>query len=287
MTEHTVLVPSPKISRGLVRQDMPRAVRDAGPAAAFAWDEYFSATLRNPHTRAAYSRAVRNFLMWLEPRSVPLTQLTPGIVGSYFDGLETSVPTQKLALAAIRRFFDVMVQRHVMFLNPAASVRGERYEVVEGKTPEVSPEQARSLLKSINAKKPAGLRDRAIIATLIYTAARAGAVAKLRQKDLTHDGTQYSLRFAEKGGKQREIPVRHDLQGFILDYLKVASPEAVAPTTPLFQSLRRKTGVFTGRPMSGTDVWRMVKRQRFPGHRIGRHPDYLFCDSDSSSPGLG
>ncbi|HEY3740523.1 MAG TPA: hypothetical protein VGL53_11800 [Bryobacteraceae bacterium] len=30
---------------------------------------------------------------------------------------------------------------------------------------------------------------------MIYTAARAGAVASLRLKDLIHDGTQYSLRF--------------------------------------------------------------------------------------------
>ncbi len=41
-----------------------------------------------------------------------------------------------------------------------------------------------------------------MIATLIYTAARAGAVASLRLTDFTHDGTQYSLRFMEKRGVQ-------------------------------------------------------------------------------------
>ncbi len=261
MTEHTVLFPTPKMNRSLVRQDIPGAIRDAGPAAAFAWDEYFSATLRNPHTRAAYGRAVRDFLAWLESCGVSLAQLTPGIVGSYFDGLAGSVPTKKLALAALRRFFDALVLRHAILLNPAASVRAERYAVVEGKTPEIRPEQARALLAAINVRTPTGLRDRAVIATLIYTAARAGAVTGLRMKDFVHDGTQYAIRFAEKGGKQREIPVRHDLERFILDYLKAASPEEVAPTTPLFQSLRRRTGVFTGQPMSGTDVWRMVKRR--------------------------
>ena len=62
-----------------------------------------------------------------------------------------------------------------------------------------------------------GLRDRAIIAVLIYTAARVGAVAKLTLKSLKHDGTQYALRFSEKGGKSREIPVRHDLEQFLLE----------------------------------------------------------------------
>jgi integrase len=60
-----------------------------------------------------------------------------------------------------------------------------------------------------------GLRDRAILATLAYTACRAGAVAKLLLGDFEDDGTQYVLWFQEKGGKSWGIPVRHDLEGFI------------------------------------------------------------------------
>ena len=71
-----------------------RLVTEAGPAAGFAWDEFFRGSLRNPHTRTAYGRAVRDFLTWLAPCGVPLAQLTPGIVGSYFDGLAGSVPTK-------------------------------------------------------------------------------------------------------------------------------------------------------------------------------------------------
>jgi len=265
MTENDLLIqtilPIVEVNEPPSRYVVPQIVAEVGVAASFAWDEFFSGSLRNAHTRAAYGRAVRGFLAWLHTRGVPLTQVTPGIVGSYFDQLGTSVPTKKLALAAIRRFFDALVNRHVMFLNPAATVRGERYEMVEGKTPEIRPEQARTLLAAIDVRTPAGLRDRAIIATLIYTAARAGAIAALRLKDLAHDGTQYSLRFAEKGGKQREIPVRHDLEGYLLAYLAVAVPDEEPKASPLFRSLLRRTGAFTGKPMSGTDVWRMVKRR--------------------------
>ena len=41
-------------------------------------------------------------------------------------------------------------------------------------------------------------------------------MAKLRLGDFQHDGQQYTLRFQEEGGKCREIPVRHDLEVFIL-----------------------------------------------------------------------
>jgi integrase/recombinase XerD len=252
---------SPEQEHRALSFPVPQLVSDASPAASFAWDEFFRAHLRNPHTRTAYSRPVRRLLAWLDELGVSLAQVTPGMIGGYFDEMEGSVPTKKLALAAIRRFFDAMVQRHVMMLNPAATVRGERYAVVEGKTPEIFPEQARTLLNAINVKTPVGRRDRAVIATLIYTAARAGAVASLRLKDLTHDGTQYALRFAEKGGKSREIPVRHDLERYLREYLAAAVADDEPKTAPLFRTLVRKTGKFTANAMTGTDIWRMVKRR--------------------------
>ena len=69
----------------------------------------------------------------------------------------------------------------------------------------------------------------------------AGAVAKLRLGDFQHDGTQYVLRFQEKGGKSREIPVRHDLEGFILAYVESAGIAAEAKERPLFRASNGKT----------------------------------------------
>jgi integrase/recombinase XerD len=60
-------------------------------------------------------------------------------------------------------------------------------------------------------------------AVLVYTAARVGAVAKLTVKNLVHDGSHYTLRFSEKGGKSREIPVRHDLELLVLAYVRAAA----------------------------------------------------------------
>ena len=112
--------------------------------------------------------------------------------------------------------------RHAILLNPALSVRGERYQVVEGKTPEITVEGARTLLASIDTSTVVGLRDRAIVAILIYTAARAGAVAKLRAAASMHAGDQWMLHFDEKGGKSREIPVRHDLEQMLFEYIDAA-----------------------------------------------------------------
>jgi integrase/recombinase XerD len=239
----------------------PAIVEAAGPAATFAWDEFFSGQIRNSHTRTAYLRNVRRFLARCQARGVELDRVTPGSVGKYLDQFEASPSTKKQHLAAIRKLFDKLVLRHAILLNPAASVRTERYEVIEGKTPEIAIEQARKLLRSIDVGTVVGLRDRAAIAIMIYTAARVGAVAKLTMKNFDHDGTQWTLRFAEKGGKSREIPVRHDLEQFLLRYLEAAGLKDQPKETPLFRTTVRRTKILTSNAMTAVDMCRMVKRR--------------------------
>ena len=219
------LVPIGKNLPATFSLELPAILSAAGPAAVFAAEEFFFGTLRNEHTRKAYLTAIKRFLAWAEKRKLDLGRIAPKDVGQYFDGLgkkDLSVATRKQHLAALRHFFDGLVVRHAILLNPALSVRGERYQVVEGKTPEITPAQARTLLKSLDTSHLVGLRDRAIVAILIYTAARAGAISKLRRSSFYDAGDQWMLHFDEKGGKSREIPVRHDLAKILFEYLDAA-----------------------------------------------------------------
>jgi integrase len=106
-----------------------------------------------------------------------------------------------------------------------------------------------------------GLRDRAILATLAYTACRAGAVAKLRLGDFQHDGEQYVLRFQEKGGKSREIPVRLELQRDILAFLKVAGIVEDGKDKPLFRSAVGRTIKLTEKALTTERICELVKRR--------------------------
>jgi site-specific recombinase XerD len=199
-------------------------------------------------------------------------------VGLYFDGLRKenlSIATRKQHLAAIRHFFDGMVTRHAIILNPALSVRGDRYAVIEGKTPEISVPQARRLLKGIKVtekitladgaevEKPylVGLRDRAILAILAYTSSRAGAAARLRCGDFYDAGDQWMLRFEEKGGKFREIPVRHDLQQMIAAYIEAAGLRQAPKDAPLFRAAIGRARELADTAIHVNDVCRMMKRR--------------------------
>src|SRR5437016_4850546 len=256
------LVSASKKPPSFLPSQLPEILRRAGKAAVFAAEEFFYGRIRNEHTRAAYLIAVRRFLQWAEARGLELMRIAPRDVGQYLDWLrknDTSVATRKQHLAAIRHFFDGLVTRHAVILNPALSVRGERYQVVEGKTPENTVKDARTLLASIDTSRVVGLRDRAIIAILIYTASRAGAVAKLRRGSFYHAGEQWMLHFEEKGGKSREIPVRHDLEQIIFEYIDSAGIRQARKDTPLFRSAVRKTGQLTDNTINGVDVGKMMK----------------------------
>ena len=100
-----------------------------------------------------------------------------------------------------------------------------------------------------------------MIAVLIYTAVREGAITSLRLRDLVHDGVQFSFHFAEKGGKARSIPVRHDLQEMVQEYLLVAGLESAPKNSPMFRSAPGTACRLSDRPLSGVDICRMVKRR--------------------------
>jgi integrase/recombinase XerD len=128
------------------------------------------------------------------------------------------------------------VQRHAVPLNSFASVRGVKHGVTEGKTAEISIEQARALFRSVDVSHVVGLRDRAVLGVLAYTGARVGAVVKLRLSDYRNTGEQRALRFREKGGKDREIPVRHDLEGWLNEYIAAAGASDDPKAAPLFRA---------------------------------------------------
>ena len=68
-------------------------------------------------------------------------------------------------------------------------------------------------------------------------------------------------RFREKGGKQRESPVRHDLDRWLGEYLAAAGIEDAPKETPLFHSALGKQKQRSPRPLSANSMGLMLKRR--------------------------
>lgn len=244
------------------KHSLPAILENAGNAAVFAAEEFFEAALSNEHTRRAYGRYVRLFLERCATDDLTLRQITPADAARFIRDLAPSVSTQKVALAALRRFFDLLVTRHVVILNPFASVRGPRQPADTGRTPEITVAQARQLLDSIDTTRLAGLRDRAVIGTLTYTGARVGALSQLRLQDLRDYGDHRTLCFREKGGKRREIPVRIDLDCWLADYLAAGRLADEPKGSPLLRPLdNRDRSRLVSRVLSPQLIRELVKRR--------------------------
>src|SRR5262249_23615884 len=145
--------------------------------------------------------------------------------------------------------------------------------VRKGKTPVLSADEARQLLDSIDLSTVMGLRDRAIIAAMVYSFARVGALLGMRVGDYYAQGRRAWMRFHEKGGKLHEMPAHHNLEAYIDIYLKTTGIENDAKS-PLFRSVRGKSGSPTQNGLSQPDIWRMIrKRAKQAGikTRIGCH----------------
>ncbi|MCL4543988.1 MAG: site-specific integrase [Chloroflexi bacterium] len=191
----------------LPSQLVPPVIHQAGAQAARRYLEFFAAHIRNPNTRTAYARTARVFFAWCAYHGLALHQIEPIAVAAYIETVQRdhAAPTVKQHLAALRRLFDWLVIGQVLPSNPAASVNGPKHVTRTGKTPVLEGEQARALLAVIETDTVKGLRDRALIAVMIYTFGRVGAVTRLRGEDYYQNGKRWWLRLHEKGGSRCQL----------------------------------------------------------------------------------
>jgi site-specific recombinase XerD len=243
-------------------QVLPKLITEAGDDAARRFVEFFTANIRNKNTRAAYARAVGQFCDWCGQRKFSLELLEPVVIAAYVEelGARVSKPTVKQHLAAIRMLFDYLVIGQIMPMNPAASVRGPKYVTKRGKTPVLTAEDTRKLLDSIDATTVVGLRDRAIIAVMVFSFARISAVMNLNVGDFYPNGKRWWIRLHEKGGKFHEVPAHHNAEAYLDAYIRGASLGS-EPKAPLFRTAPGKSGLLTENRMNRKEALAMIKRR--------------------------
>jgi integrase/recombinase XerC len=101
------------------------------------------------------------------------------------------------------------------------------------------------MITSIDATTPAGLRDRALIALMVYSFARVGAALAMKVEDVFVQNRRLWVRLREKGGKAHAMPCHHNLEEYLSAYLDGAglrddAKRALFPSTVV--ELRRVGG---------------------------------------------
>lgn len=242
---------------------VPSLIAEASEQAAWRYVEFFTANIRNPHTRRAYARACSQFFAWCEDHGLALAAIRPFDVAAYIEIRQQSqsAPAVKQQLAAVRMLFNWLITGQVVPANPAAAVRGPKHVVKTGKTPVLDGKEWRKLIDAIPTATVRDVRDRALIATLTYSFARITAALTMKVEDLRPKGAGWEIRLHEKGGKYHTMPCHHALAEALRAYIDAAGIGEDRKGWLFRTSRGHKGTVLADQPMGQPDAWRMIRRR--------------------------
>jgi integrase/recombinase XerD len=204
------------------------------------------ANITNAKTRRFYKRDVEEF-----SRFAGL--LAPGelrtVTRAHVIAWRKTLEARSLSPASIRRklsslssLFDYLCERNAVAGNPVDGVKRPTANNNEGSTPALGDAQARRLLEAPAPDTLKGVRDRAILATLLYHGIRREELCLLKVGDMqTRLGVMH-LKIIGKRSKIRFVPVHPMAQRLIGEYLEMAKHGGAADS-PLFRPVaNNRTG---------------------------------------------
>src|SRR5215471_10902507 len=169
------------------------------------------ANITNPKTREAYRIDVREFSTFASLRGpAEFRTVTRAHVIAWRKQLENrglADSTIRRKLSALSSLFDYLCERNAVAGNPVDGVKRPAANGNEGSTPALGDAQARKLLEAPPDDTLKGVRDRAILATLLYHGIRREEFCGLRIRDIQSRQGVMHFRIKGKRDKIRFVPV--------------------------------------------------------------------------------
>jgi len=237
--------------------------------------EWFK-NIRNPNTKRAYQNAIKDFMLFAGiKRPEEFRVVTPAHVIAWRDGLGERVlngTTIRHRMAALSSLFQYLCDKNAVTHNPVKGVKRPRSETDEGKTPALADHQARKLLVAPAEKSLKGIRDRAILATLLYHALRREELCKLTVRDFMHErGGVRHLRISGKGEKTRYVPLHGIARDLVEEYLQKAG-HGGNDKGALFRPLRNAHAGGRENAITPDGIYKLVRQYSAAlGFEIGAH----------------
>lgn len=223
------------------------------PTQAFSYDffnQFVSYCDASPKTVQTYTRAIRQFANWLANNGIQ--QPTRANVIEYRDQLKEShkPATVQAYIMALKQFFNFT---EVMGLYPNITIHLKGAKLDKGhKKDNLTTNQVKLLLNSIDTSTAKGLRDYAILLLMITGGLRTIEVVRANVEDLATAGSKTVLHIQGKGHEEKTdfIVLPMETEQAIRAYLKARGAE---DGEPLFTSTSHNNtgGRVTTRAISG------------------------------------
>lgn len=216
------------------------------------------ANIDNPQTRRAYQNDVEEFMAFAgidDPHA--FRQVGRAHILAWrreFEQRSLAGATIRRKLSALSSLFDALCEANAVHGNPVDGVKRPKVSSQEGSTPAIGDHQARMLLQAPDGATLKGLRDRAMLATLLYHGLRRAELCALHLIDLQERRGVRHLRVLGKGSKIRYVPLHPAAAGAIATYLDAAG-HGDDRTAALFQSVSNNA---RGRPITEDGVYKIL-----------------------------
>lgn len=218
----------------------------------------FLQQISSTHTRRAYRVDLSRFFGEAEIDARDVETVTTDDARSFIRTMYErgrSVSTQRRRIAALRRFFDWLIDEGMRDTNPVRSRDIAPMPGEEGQqsTQTLSKADVRDLLACASDRVRSGLRDQSLILTILYGALRRGEVAGLSVEDVRPLGRYWVIDLSSStstsGGYVR-IP---DL---VVEGIEEMKSEYQISDGPLWRSLSNRN---RGASMSPDAIYKVVR----------------------------
>jgi integrase/recombinase XerD len=183
------------------------------------------ANITNLKTRRFYKSDVAEFIAFTGLTDhTALRSVVRAHVIAWRDDLkkrELSAASIRRKLSALSSLFDYLCERNAVLGNPVDGVKRPVANNNEGSTPALGDAQARRLLEAPAPDTLKGVRDRAIIATLLYHGIRREELCLLRLRDMQSRQGVMHFHIRGKRGKIRYVPIHPMVLRLIADYVQM------------------------------------------------------------------
>jgi site-specific recombinase XerD len=183
------------------------------------------ANIANEKTRRFYKSDVAEFISFtgLKDSAALRTVARSHVIAWRKDLKDRALgpATIRRKLSALSSLFDYLCERNAVFGNPVDGVKRPATNNNEGSTPALGDAQARRLLEAPAPDTLKGVRDRAILATLLYHGIRREELCLLRLRDIHSRQGVMHFRIDGKGDKIRYVPIHPMVLRLIEEYMQV------------------------------------------------------------------
>ena len=177
--------------------------------------------------------------LWLKVNKCDPRELSPGAILYFFQMKDWSNSTERNFLAAVKGYYSFAYGED----HPVLKMKHKWIDPGEQRT--LEPEETAQLLANIDATRPKGRRDIALLLLMLDTGLRSSEICRLKVTDLDMDNCKLSV--IQKGGRPRYAVFDEGTRARLRQWFPDREQFALAGVETVFVSVG---GIKKGQPMT-------------------------------------